>query len=138
APGHDGTIGADRAPITSSYLPEALDKAAQIFDWPSKQAMSGRRNGARVTGIGVGTDFHLAGASGFDGLVLIKPDGKLYIHSGMGNLGTLSFAATSRVAAEVLGMPWEQVEILWGDTRKNLPWNSFQAGSNSSFTQSRT
>ncbi|BAS28738.1 xanthine dehydrogenase family protein molybdopterin-binding subunit [Limnochorda pilosa] len=138
APRHDGKIGHDRLAITSSYLPEALDKGAQLFGWGEKKSLSGRRDGPRVTGVGVGTAFHSAGASGFDGLVLIKPDGKLSIHNGMGNLGTLSYAATARVAAEVLGVPWDQVEVHWGDTRRNLPWNAYQAGSNSSFTMTRT
>ena len=32
----------------------------------------------------------------------IAPDGKLFVHTGVGNLGTYSYSTTSRVAAEVL------------------------------------
>ena len=138
APGHDGKVGPKQGPITSSYLPEALDKGAARFNWAKKQALSGQRKGSKVTGIGVGTAIHGAGRTGFDGLVVIKPDGKLYIHNGAGNLGTFSYAATSRTAAEVLGMPWERCEIVFGDTGKNVPWNSPQVGSNTSFTLTRT
>ena len=81
---------------------------------------------------------HPAGFSGFDGLVRILPDGKLYIHTGVGNLGTYSYAATSRIAAEILKYDWEDCVIIRGDSSKHLPWNSIQAGSNTSFTQSRT
>ena len=35
---------------------------------------------------------------------VITPDGKLHLHSGVGNLGTYSYASTTRVAAEVLKM----------------------------------
>jgi CO/xanthine dehydrogenase Mo-binding subunit len=138
APTNDGKIGAKQGPVTSSYLPEALDKGAARFNWAKKLALSGQRKGSKVIGVGVGTAFHSAGRIGFDGLVLIKPDGKLYIHSGAGNLGTFSYAATSRTAAEVLGMPWERCEIVAGDTGKNVPWNSPQVGSNTSFTLTRT
>ncbi len=138
APGHDGKYGAKQGPVTSSYLPEALDKGASRFNWAKKHALSGRRNGSKVTGVGVGTAYHSAGRTGYDGLLVIKPDGKLYIHNGTGNLGTFSYAATSRVAAEVLGVPWERCEIVFGNTGKHLPWNSPQVGSNSSFTMSRT
>ena len=138
APTNDGKIGAKQGPVTSSYLPEALDKGAARFNWAKKLALSGQRKGSKVIGVGVGTAFHSAGRTGFDGLVLIKPDGKLYIHSGAGNLGTFSYAATSRTAAEVLGMPWERCEIVAGDTGKNVPWNSPQVGSNTSFTLTRT
>ena len=27
-----------------------------------------------------------------------------------------------RVAAEILGVPWEQCEVVWGNTSKHLPW----------------
>ena len=138
APGHDGKVGPKQGPVTSSYLREALDKGAAKFNWAKKQALSGQRNGSKAIGIGVGTAFHSAGRTGFDGLVLIKPDGKLYIHNGAGNLGTFSYAATSRTAAEVLGMPWDRCEIVAGNTSKNVPWNSPQVGSNTSFTLTRT
>ena len=57
-----------------------------------------------MTGIGVGQGYHSAGGNGFDGLVRITPDGKLHIHTGVGNLGTYSHSATSRVAAELLNV----------------------------------
>jgi len=138
APRHDGKVGPKQGPITSSYLPEALDKGAQRFNWAKKQALSGQRKGSKAIGIAVGIAIHPAGRTGFDGLVLIKPDGKLYIHNGAGNLGTFSYAATSRTAAEVLGMPWERCEIIFGDTGRHVPWNSPQVGSNTSFTLTRT
>ena len=46
----------------------------------------------------------------------------MYIQSGIGNLGTESVSDCHRVAAEMVGMPWEKVELTWGDTAKNLPW----------------
>ena len=138
APSHDGKIGGKQGPITSSYLREALDKGAARFKWSEKAGRSGQRHGTKVTGVGVGVAYHAAGYNGFDGLVVLKTDGKLYIHSGMGNLGTFSYAATARTAAEVLDMPWERCEIVYGDTRKHLPWNIGQFGSNSSFTMTRT
>jgi CO/xanthine dehydrogenase Mo-binding subunit len=137
APGPDGRAGHERQVLTSSYLPEALKMGAEKFGWTGRQASSGKRNGSKATGTGIGVGFHPAGQSGFDGLVLIKPDGKLYIHSGAGNLGTYSYAATSRAAAEALGMPWEQCEIVFGNSGKGVPWVLGQFGSNTSFTASR-
>ena len=52
----------------------------------------------------------VAGSTGFDGLFVIKPDGRMYIQSGIGNLGTESMSDCHRVAAEMIGMPWEKVE----------------------------
>jgi xanthine dehydrogenase molybdenum-binding subunit len=80
-----------------------------------------------VRGIGVALAAYGAGAIGFDGLMVIRPDGKLYVQSGIGNLGTHSFSDTARVAAEVLGVPWEQCEVVWGNTGKHLPWTTVSA-----------
>jgi len=138
APDAHGKIGEERDPVTSAYLREALDKGAQLFAWDARKGRSGQRKGSKLTGIGVGQAFHTAGAAGFDGLVRITPDGELHVHTGMGNLGTYSYAATARIAAETLGYDWKNVVVEQGDTRRGLPWNLGQFGSNSSFTMART
>lgn len=138
APTHDSRYGGNQGPITSAYLREALEIGAERFGWEERRSRSGQRNGSRVRGVGVGQAFHSAGNSGYDGLLRITPDGKLHIHTGVGNLGTYSYAGTSRVAAEVLGYSWENCEIHRGDSSRGLPWNSAQVGSNTSFTQTRT
>ena len=138
APDNNSRYGGNQGPITSAYMREALDKGARKFDWETKKAQSGQRRGSKVIGIGVGQAFHSAGSSGFDGLVRIAPDGKLHIHTGVGNLGTYSYGATSRVAAEVLKYRWENCEIVRGDSSRHLPWNLGQFGSNTSFTMTRT
>jgi CO/xanthine dehydrogenase Mo-binding subunit len=138
APTHDSRYGGNQGPITSAYLREALDMGAEQFGWAERRARSGQRTGSKVRGVAVGQAFHSAGSSGFDGLLRITPDGVLHIHTGVGNLGTYSYAATSRVAAEVLGYDWERCEIHRGDSSRGLPWNNGQYGSNTSFTMSRT
>ena len=131
-------VGANRGPVTSCYLAEAIEKGAEAFGWDEQAALSGTRNGSRVTGIGVGQAFHPAGFSGFDGLVRLTPEGKLHIHTGVGNLGTYSHTGTARVAAEALKCDWGSCVVERGDTRLHLPWNIGQFGSNTSFTMSRT
>ena len=75
---------------------------------------------------------------GMDGIVTMGTDGRLKIHNGVGNLGTYSYASTSRAAAEVLKMPWENCDILNVRTDNHLPITSPQDGSNSIFTNTRT
>ena len=138
APDSDSSFGPTRRGMTSAHISEALALGAERFDWAGRRARSGQRNGSKVIGVGVGQAYHSAGSSGFDGLVRITPDGKLHVHTGVGNLGTYSYSATSRVAAEVLKHSWENTVIERGDTRRNLPWNNGQFGSNTSFTMTRT
>ena len=126
-----------RPNVSSAFVREAADAGAQAFDWPAMRAKSGRRNGTRVTGIGVALSAFAAGASGLDGLLNIRPDGKVYIHQGIGNLGTESVFDTARAAMEVLQTDWEQAEVVWGNTARHLPWSSLQAGTMTTHAHTR-
>jgi xanthine dehydrogenase molybdenum-binding subunit len=67
----------------------------------------------------------------------IRPDGRLYVQSGVGNLGTHSVIDLARVAADVLAMPWEKVTVVWGDTSKGLPWSCLSVGSQTTHAMTR-
>ena len=125
-----------RAYITGTYIKEALDRGAEQFEWEKRKAMP-KKSGSKVRGIGVATSVFVGGSVGFDGLAIIKPDGKLYIQSGIGNLGTGSWSDTQRVTAELLGMPWEKCELTWGSTARNLPWSCPSGGSQTTHAHTR-
>jgi CO/xanthine dehydrogenase Mo-binding subunit len=137
APDHDSTFGPGQSGLTTAYVREAIDIGANRFGWSEKTRLSGRREGTKLTGIGVGVSPFVGGSFGYDGLLVIRPDGDLYIHQGTGNLGTHSFADTARAAADVLGMSWERCHVIWGDTAEHLPWSSYQAGSQTAHAHSR-
>ena len=133
-PGKDGK----RSYVTSAFVREAIDRGVGLFRWDERKARNKERTGARVRGIGISVSPFIGGYSiGYDGLMTIRPDGKLYVQSGAGNLGTHSVIDTARVAAEVLDMPWESVEVVWGDTSKNLPWTCTSDGSQTMHAISR-
>ena len=90
-----------------------------------------------MRGVGVSISSYSGGTIGFDGLFVIKPDGRVYIQSGIGNLGTESWTDVHRVAAEILGVPWEKCEITWGNTAKNLPWTCPSGGSQTTHAMTR-
>jgi CO/xanthine dehydrogenase Mo-binding subunit len=114
---------------TSAFVKETLDKGAALFKWDERKVRSGQRDGSKVRGVGVAVSTYSAGSTGFDGLIVIKPDGLLYIQSGIGNHGTESVSDCHRVSAEVLGVPWNKAVVTWGDTAKNLPWTCNSGGS---------
>ncbi|MFN8060326.1 MAG: xanthine dehydrogenase family protein molybdopterin-binding subunit [Vicinamibacterales bacterium] len=118
-----------RQKVTSAFVKEALDKGAAMFGWEERKGRSGQRKGSKVTGVGVAAGTFTAGSIGFDGLISIRPDGRLYVQQGIGNLGTESVIDTARVVAEMLNFPWEKTEVVWGNTGKHVPWSSVQAGS---------
>ncbi|MDR0477772.1 MAG: molybdopterin-dependent oxidoreductase [Desulfobulbaceae bacterium] len=121
---------------TSAFVKEALDQGAQAFGWQKRQLRPALKRPLR-RGLGVATGCFVAGTIGFDGLFVITPDGKLRIHSGVGNLGTQSFSDVQRVVADAMGMPWESCEILWGNTGKHLAWSCVSGGSQTIHAMSR-
>jgi CO/xanthine dehydrogenase Mo-binding subunit len=126
-----------RSYTTSAFLKQALDKGAELFDWERRKAQSGKRNGSKVRGVGVAVSAYSAGSIGFDGLLVIKPDGRVSIQSGIGNLGTESVFDVHRVAAELIGAPWEQCDVTWGNTAKHLPSTCNQGGSQTTHAMTR-
>ena len=114
---------------TSAFVKEALDKGARCS--------AGRREGARAANASekgprrrrrVSTFF--AGSVGFDGLFVIKPDGRMYIQSGIGNLGTESMSDYQprhrRDAGHALGEGRVDSGAI---RRKHLPWSCVSGGS---------
>ena len=126
-----------RGHVTSAFVKEAFDRGAELFKWDERKARSGQRQGTKVRGIGVAVGPHGAGSIGYDGLMTIRPDGKLYVQSGVGNLGTHSCLDLARVAADTLAMPWDQVVVNWGSTAKNIPWSAMSVGSQTTHAMTR-
>ena len=123
--------------VTSAFVREALDKGAELFNWEEKKARSGQRQGTKVRGSGVAISTYSAGSIGFDGLLIIKPDGRVQFQSGVGNLGTHALMDVHRVAAEMIGVPWEKCDVVWGNTSKHLPWSCASGGSQTTHAMTR-
>ncbi len=122
---------------TSAFIKEALDKGAALFNWSERKARNGQRTGSKVRGVGVAVSAFVSGSTGFDGLFVITPEGRMEVHSGVGNLGTESMTDTNRVAAELVGLPWERVDLTWGNTGNNLPWTCVSGGSQTTHAMTR-
>jgi len=131
-------VGGKQAYATSAFIKEALDRGAKQFKWDERKARTGKRNGSKVRGVGVSMSTYVGGSIGFDGLLVIKPDGRLYIQSGIGNHGTESVSDSHRVAAELIGVPWEKCDVTWGNTAKNLPWTCISGGSQTVHAMTRS
>jgi xanthine dehydrogenase molybdenum-binding subunit len=122
---------------TSAFLKEALDRGAEQFKWSERVARTPKRMGTKVRGVGVSLSCYVGGTIGFDGLLVIKPDGRVTFQSGIGNLGTESVIDVHRVGAEVLGVPWEKCDVVWGNTTKNLPFTCVSGGSQTTHAMTR-
>jgi xanthine dehydrogenase molybdenum-binding subunit len=122
---------------TSAFLKEALDRGAEQFKWQERVNRTPKRSGNKVRGVGVSLSCYVAGSIGFDGLLVITPAGRVQFQSGIGNLGTESVIDVHRVGAEILGVPWEKCDVVWGDTSKSLPFTCVSGGSQTTHAMTR-
>jgi len=126
-----------RAYATSSFIKQALDQGAEKFNRNERVARNPKRIGTKVRGVGVSMSCYSGGSVGFDGLTLIKPDGRICFQSGIGNLGTESVIDVHRVTAEMLGVPWEKCDVCWGSNTKNVAWSCVSGGSQTTHAMTR-
>jgi xanthine dehydrogenase molybdenum-binding subunit len=122
---------------TSAFIKEALDRGAEQFNWSERVARTPKRIGTKVRGVGVSLSCYVGGTIGFDGLLVITPEGRVVFQSGIGNLGTESVIDVHRAGAEVLGVPWEKCDVVWGNTTKNLPFTCVSGGSQTTHAMTR-
>jgi CO/xanthine dehydrogenase Mo-binding subunit len=123
--------------VTSAFIKEALQRGAEQFNWRERVARNPKRIGTKVRGVGVSLSCYVGGTIGFDGLLVITPEGRVRFQSGIGNLGTESVIDVHRAAAEVLGVPWEKCDVVWGNTAKNLPFTCVSGGSQTTHAMTR-
>jgi xanthine dehydrogenase molybdenum-binding subunit len=122
---------------TSAFLKDALQRGATQFNWRERVARNPKRIGTKVRGVGVSLSCYVGGTIGFDGLLVITPEGRVRFQSGIGNLGTESVIDVHRAAAEVLGVPWEKCDVVWGNTAKHLPFTCVSGGSQTTHAMTR-
>src|ERR1700723_1147565 len=122
---------------TSAFLKEALDRGAEQFKWSERVARTPKKMGTKVRGIGGSLSCYVGGTIGFDGILVITSEGRVIFQSGIGNLGTESVSDVHRAGAEVLGVPWEKCEVVWGNTTKSLPFTCVSGGSQTTHAMTR-
>ncbi len=127
-----------RGKITSSYVKEALDRGAELFNWEERKKRSGQRRGTKVTGVGVSTSTFTAGSIGVDGLLDDSSPTARCTSIRASAISAPSRWPTPRVScAEVLDFPWENVVVVWGNTGNHVAWSSIQAGSQTTHAHTR-
>lgn len=103
--------------VVSCELKQSIRKAAELLGWDEKRA-----NRKPYRGLGMGTTVHVSGKRHFgdyDGssaVIKINEDGKVFIICGEGENGQGTMTVLCQIAAEELGVPFEDVSISQADT----------------------
>ena len=104
--------------ITSCELKQCIDKAA-AHDRLERET---RKAARRDRGLGIGCSVHVNGRRSFgdwDGssaIVRINEDGRATIITGEGEIGQGTLTVLRQIAAEELGLPYDDVDITRPDT----------------------
>jgi CO/xanthine dehydrogenase Mo-binding subunit len=103
--------------VTSCELKQCVRRAAELIDWEAKRAKK-----EPYRGLGIGTTVHVSGKRHFgdyDGssaVIKINEDGKVTIWSGEGEIGQGPFTVMCLIAAEEIGVRFEDVSVSMADT----------------------
>lgn len=115
--------------IKSCGLAESIEKTAGESGWKSRRG--GGRGGR---GLGMACmihecdDRHSAGFAGSNAIVEVREDGRAAVISGEGEYGQGSHTIFAQIASEVLGLPYEDIDVVAPDTDRTPyalgPWGS--------------
>jgi len=104
--------------FSQRQLVQCLRTGAERFQWSRRSARPGqRRDGDWLIGMGVAAGFrnNLVMTSG--ARVRLDPDGHVNVETDMTDIGTGSYTIIAQTAAEMLGVPLQQVRVALGDSR---------------------
>ncbi|MBV9634471.1 MAG: xanthine dehydrogenase family protein molybdopterin-binding subunit [Methylobacteriaceae bacterium] len=115
-------------PWSSKKLREAYEEGARLFGW-RERAGRPKRDGPWTLGFGMATCSMGAFRFPSQAQVRIKADGSVTVETGCHDIGTGTLTIFPQIAADVLGLPPDEVELIMGDTR--LPQGGPTYGSSS-------
>lgn len=115
-------------PFSSKELKECYKQGAEKFGWekrnPEPRSM---RDGENLVGWGVATGIWEAQQSQASAKAKLSADGKLEVGSGTADIGTGTYTVMTQIAADVMGLPLEDVTFILGDS--DLPQSPVEGGS---------
>ncbi len=122
-----GDLAPSGHPLVGHGLEDCIDRGMQEVNWPKTRTHQRSSDGARRFGWGIGCEMH--GSSAYPGIkeqgnaiVKLNEDGTAVLLTGTAGLGTGAHTALAQIVAEELGIPFERVSVMHGDT-DTVPWD---------------
>jgi CO/xanthine dehydrogenase Mo-binding subunit/aerobic-type carbon monoxide dehydrogenase small subunit (CoxS/CutS family) len=119
----------DTTPYTSYSLEECIRRGAEAFDWKKRwKPEPGSGDGPIKRGAGVSFMAFRAGLGRSSAVVRVDSKGKYAVHVGVTDVGGGAKTTMGLIAAEALGIPLSQLDVVWGDTDR-CPYSVGESGS---------
>ena len=121
-------------PFSSNGLRECLEKGASAIGWRGCRAGPPDALAAKKRGMGMSMLIYRGGPGGRStARMRLEHDGSVTLTTGITDVGEGSLTVLSQIAAEALGVPYERVRVVSGDTRIT-PEAPITAGSTATFS----
>lgn len=114
----------DRGPSSTAFvsclLPECLRRGAEMIGWDRRQQVA-QIAGSKRRGLGVACQLHSATSfpavkEAAGAVILVNEDGTIRLLTGAADLGTGARTVLAQIVAEELGVSFEDVRVVTGDT----------------------
>ena len=121
-PSRGDLVGAEQGAMTSNGLKEVIRKCADEIEWKKKWHKPGEKRlpDGRMHGIAVsfamGRAYLAAGVTSGNAIIKVDSDGKAHLIVGMLDIGQGQVTGLAQIAAETLGIKYEDVAVTWGDS----------------------
>lgn len=115
-----------KRPFSQRHLVECLQTGAERFGWSARQAPGQRREGQWLVGMGMAAAFRNNLLTKSAARVRLEGSGQIVVETDMTDIGTGSYTILAQTAAEMMGVPLQQVSVRLGDS--NFPVSSGSGG----------
>ena len=119
----------DETPYTNYTLEDCIRRGAEAFEWKKRwRAKPGSDAGPVKRGSGFAFLAFRAGVGPSSAVMDVDSNGHYRVHVGVTDVGGGAKTTMGLIAAESLGVPLSQVEVVWGDTSR-CPYSVGESGS---------
>ena len=119
----------DETPFTNYTLEECIRRGSAAFEWKKRwRAKPGSDAGPVKRGAGFAFLAFRAGVGRSSAVMDVDSQGRYRVHVGVTDVGGGAKTTMGLIAAEALGVPLSQVEVIWGDTSR-CPYSVGESGS---------
>ena len=122
-----GDLAPSNHPVLGHGLEDCIRRGLAEVDWAGLRARSRAGEGVVKRGWGMGCEMH--GSSAYPGIkeqgnaiVKMNEDGSVVLMTGTAGLGTGAHTALAQIVAEELGVRFDDVSVMHGDTNV-VPWD---------------
>src|SRR5205085_12509387 len=123
----EGDLAPSNHPVVGHGLEDCIRRGMQEVGWPALRRRARDPRGPIRRGWGMACEMH--GSSAYPGIkeqgnaiVKMNEDGTVVLMTGTAGLGTGAHTALAQIVAEELGVRFEDVSVMHGDTDV-VPWD---------------